>query len=107
MDREYVFNEIKECLAHVLTNTATAILFGSQARGDYRPDSDWDVLIIIDTKESVSYEDIGRISLPIYSLAAELDVEINPVIISLKDWERRNFIPLYKNIKSEGVKIWG
>lgn len=107
MHRDHIFKEIKACLANVLNDRATAILFGSQARGDYRPDSDWDLLIILHNRGSIGYEDIGRLSLPLYSLAAELDVEINPVIINLDDWEKRNFHPLYQNIKSEGVRIWG
>ncbi len=30
---------------------AEAYLFGSRARGDYRQDSDWDVLILVDNQE--------------------------------------------------------
>ena len=34
------------------------ILFGSRARGDYKEDSDWDILIV--TEEKLDKKDTGR-----------------------------------------------
>lgn len=107
MEREEIFKKIIHCLTSILNEDATAILFGSQARGDYRPESDWDLLIILEKKESLNYEEIGSISFPLYCLSAEINIELNPIIISKSDWEKRSFIPLYNNIKKEGIKIWG
>ena len=47
------------------------ILFGSRARGDYREDSDWDILIVteekLDTRRKITfwYEIYRRIDLPV------------------------------------------
>jgi predicted nucleotidyltransferase len=39
-----VLESIRQSLAQHLPSGGRAVLFGSQARGDARPDSDWDIL---------------------------------------------------------------
>ena len=46
---------------HAKDANAEAFLFGSRARGDYRKDSDWDILILIDSnKDTNEIEDDFR-----------------------------------------------
>ena len=45
MDKHILDNTKQTLLLH-LPQKAEAILYGSQARGDERPDSDWDILVI-------------------------------------------------------------
>ena len=47
MSRKDIVNQISQAIRRV-DPTATAILYGSEARGDARPDSDIDVLILLD-----------------------------------------------------------
>jgi len=47
MRRTEVVNQISKAI-HQVAPTATAILYGSEARGDARIDSDIDVLILLD-----------------------------------------------------------
>ena len=42
--REYILQSIKEKSAKIMPVNAKVILFGSQARGDYREDSDWCII---------------------------------------------------------------
>jgi predicted nucleotidyltransferase len=81
-----------------------AILFGSKARGDSRPWSDIDILIVAD-------RDDWRLSHAISTLAArvslEYDVLIGPRVIGQERWERmkqRRF-GLYQNIVAEGIPL--
>ena len=84
---------------------ATLILYGSYARGDYRPDSDIDVLVLID-KDKVTYEDQKRIGSPLYHIELETGIIISPMIFSRKSWESKHHItPFYKNVTREGKKL--
>mgnify|MGYP002673241882 CR=1 FL=1 len=50
--KEHILAAIHKCLAKNLPASGKAILFGSQARGTAREDSDWDILIILDKENS-------------------------------------------------------
>lgn len=107
MTRAEIINSIKTTVSRTLPVGASVILFGSQARGDNSADSDWDLLILLKGEESVSMTERGRLIFPIYELAAELDIDINPIVFSTGEWDNRNFTPFYKNVLTDGIKIWG
>ena len=64
------------------------ILFGSQARGDVRPDSDFDVLVI---KESD--EPRYRRSVPLYVALADLPVEVEVMVYTPEEVEEWSQVP--------------
>jgi predicted nucleotidyltransferase len=79
-------------------------LFGSKARGDSRPWSDIDILIIV--KEE-SWPLRGDISILAADVSLEYDVLIGPRVIGQERWERmkeRRF-SLYQNIAAEGIPL--
>ena len=81
---------------------ATLILYGSYARGDYRDESDLDLLVIVDKKE-ITRSDQKRIKYPLYDIEFETGIIISPVVLSKKDWESKHRItPFYDNISREG-----
>lgn len=88
---------------------AEIVLFGSQARGDKRDESDWDILILTDYP--VSFEIEQRFRHHLFELELELGeafstfVYSNPIAIG-SDWEMRHSVtPLYQNISLEGIRI--
>jgi uncharacterized protein len=79
------------------------ILFGSQARGDARPDSDIDVLVVL--KGAVNPgEEIKRTS----QIRAKLSLK-NDAVISCLFMDENRFInrngPLLRNIRKEGIAV--
>lgn len=81
-----------------------AWLFGSQARGTARQDSDWDILILID-KDRITLEDYGKYAYPFQELGWDIDAMVSPIVYTKKDWERSSFTPFYKNVMQDRIKL--
>lgn len=95
---------IRQLGKEILPENAKLLLFGSQARDDARPDSDWDLLILLDG-EKVSNNDFDRWVYPFVSLGWSLGVEINPVVYTFDEWRQRQITPFYKNVMKERVEL--
>ncbi|MEH2796426.1 nucleotidyltransferase domain-containing protein [Segatella copri] len=105
-EHEHTLTVIRECLAKNMPNNGKAILFGSQARGTARDDSDWDILVILD-KEELLPSDYDNVTYPLVMLGWELGKEINPVMYSAKEWQKYKNSLFYKNVEKDGIKLWG
>lgn len=81
---------------------AQVVLFGSRARGDAGPDSDWDLLILLDGP--VSPERAAAIRQRLSDLGRENGVFLSAVIHSQADWQsaRLRALPLHENVTREG-----
>ncbi len=84
--------------------TAEVILFGSRARGSARPDSDWDVLVLLDGEVTANREQALFSSLFRVELITE---EIFSVLVYEKTYWHKILIdsPLYENVNREGVTL--
>jgi predicted nucleotidyltransferase len=79
------------------------ILYGSQARGDARDDSDIDVLVVL--KDSFEYgEMLRRTSDLVASLSLENDVVISRAFTSKADYQKSR-MPFLMNVRCEGIRI--
>jgi len=82
---------------------AQVILFGSRARGDYHPASDWDLLILIsDHLYSKAFK--YQLWNELYQLELDNEVVINSLIRAKKEWAKRSITSLHDTITKEGIK---
>ena len=81
---------------------AKVYLYGSRARGTMKPDSDWDLLILLN-KDKIT-DDIERnVTYPLYDLEFEIGEVISPMVYSEKEWNSKHSItPFYSNVMREG-----
>ena len=84
---------------------AEAYLFGSRARGDHRPDSDWDILILID-EDKVTMDIENKFRDDLYELELESGQVISIFIYPKEYWESTlAYSPLYENVSQEGIQL--
>ncbi|MBR6445092.1 MAG: nucleotidyltransferase domain-containing protein [Prevotella sp.] len=104
MRRPEVVQQISQAIRRA-DPTATAILYGSEARGDARPDSDIDVLILLDGDKLNLKREMDMAG-PLNEIEWKTGVLISPLIMLRKQWENRPFkTPFYVNVMNEGVRI--
>ena len=104
MKRPEVVQSLKAVL-HKVAPDATAILYGSEARGEARKDSDIDVLILLD-KDKITLRDRQAITYPLYDVELETGVMISPKIFSKQQWNNQLAItPFYYNVMNEGIVL--
>ena len=81
------------------------ILFGSQARGDAREDSDWDLLVVLNTEKRNFNEDYDKYAYPFAKLGLKYNAPMSIQLFTTKDWEKQKPSIFYKNIEKEGIEI--
>lgn len=104
MQSEKIIQAICHKVKEILPDDSTAILYGSQARGDAHDGSDWDVLILL-SKDRVQLDDYDVYSYPLREMGWELGEDINPILYTKKNWEKESYTPFYKNVTEEGIVL--
>jgi predicted nucleotidyltransferase len=89
---------------HQVEPTAEVILFGSRARGSARPDSDWDILVLLDGEVTPAREQA------IFSLLSVIELTYGEVFSTLiyenVYWQQTlKGSPLYQNVNQEGLLL--
>jgi predicted nucleotidyltransferase len=104
MRRPDIVNQISQAIQRVAP-TATAILYGSEARGDARNDSDIDVLILLDGDKLTLKQEM-EVTGPLNEIEWQTGVLVSPTVMLRKQWENMPFkTPFYINVMNEGVRI--
>ena len=90
------------------TYLKSVILYGSYARGDFSEDSDIDIMILLDLDDMLIKNYRHELSGITYDFNMDYDIDIKPIAKSQEHFEMwEETYPFYKNVKSEGVKLFG
>jgi predicted nucleotidyltransferase len=102
MERERLLREIRARLEEAHGDRlAGVVLYGSEARGDAREDSDVDLLVLL--KGPVRYlADLRRSIEAVYPLVLEIERPIHPDPVDVEDFEAAEY-PLYREARAEGI----
>lgn len=79
------------------------VLYGSRARGTPPPDSDVDVLVLLEGPVRLG-RDVHTAVAAIYPLQLETDAPIHTVPVDAADYEAQDFA-LYRNARKEGIAL--
>jgi predicted nucleotidyltransferase len=101
-------------LNHFPDQLQQLILFGSQARDEATPESDIDILVVVNWDEQPLSD--GRYVVPFnnplwrqivelaYDLSLEYGIILSPVVMSDKRFQQ--WSPLNNHIKQDGIELW-
>lgn len=104
-----ILNKIAKVYESVYgTDIVSILLYGSYARGDYQKDSDIDIVAIVQGNR----EELQAKLKQVWDASADLELEygtiVSPTVIPYEEFEKyKDDLPYYRNIQSEGVKIYG
>ena len=103
MKRTNIVDSIAKIL-HQVAPDSKAILYGSEARGDARPDSDIDVLIILPDDHNTYARRKIEITESLYDIELSTGVSVSPLIVLKSFWERMK-TPFTCNVAKDGILL--
>ena len=89
-------------------DVASAILFGSRARGDYRSDSDADIAVVLKGEAGEFFDTQRVLSGIAYDVLLDTDIRIQALPIWQTEWDHPDGYSnpyLLRNIRREGIAL--
>lgn len=103
-NRSYLLKRIIEVVNNIAPD-AEIYLYGSQAKGKAKKMSDWDLLILLNSK-NVSFQFETKLMDDFYDVEVDTGEIISPMIYTKKEWqEQYSLTSFFENIITEGFRI--
>jgi len=101
---ESMLKRVQEEVHSVLPG-AEIILYGSRARGDAGPVSDWDFVILVD--QPLDRDLITKVKNCLYDLELETDTVLSSIIRTREEWQspRYSVLPFKRMVEQEGISL--
>ncbi|MDH5396856.1 MAG: nucleotidyltransferase domain-containing protein [Cyclobacteriaceae bacterium] len=100
-DQHDILNRIKEIVLD-RDPSAKIYLYGSRAKGTMKPDSDWDLLILLNI-DQVTTDLEKSVTHPLYDLEFETGEVISPMVYSEREWNTKYSVtPFYSSVMNDG-----
>ena len=99
MEQSQIINRITELGKRILPEGASLWLYGSRARGDAHPDSDYDLLILLN-KDVLTLDDY-RQSIPLRQLGWSINETISPQVYSKAEWKKYHYTLFHDNVEQD------
>ena len=108
-ENNVIIAEIVEEIRKLLKGDIHKImLYGSCARGDFDSESDIDIMIIMNCKREEICHYRKQVSKVASRIGLENDIEISLLLRDRSTFEQSgDVLPFYKNIKREGIALYG
>ncbi|MCD7745687.1 MAG: nucleotidyltransferase domain-containing protein [Lachnospiraceae bacterium] len=83
------------------------ILYGSYARGDFTPDSDVDIMLLVDLPDEKMEVYSDALSELGYEYNVNYDIWVMPVVKNIRHFQYwASAYPFYRNVQTEGVVVY-
>ena len=106
MKREEVIDKLQKVAYQVLPKGSALYLYGSRARGDYREDSDWDLLALL-PEQNMSKDDKLNLSYDFWEQGQLINQDFNAFVYTQNEWNSAHPSLFKYNVQNERIKIWG
>jgi predicted nucleotidyltransferase len=101
---EGIINRVEKAIRSLVPD-AEIILYGSHARGDAGPLSDWDFLILV--RQPVDPKLTIEIRNKLYDVELETDTVLSCIVRTRKEWDspRYSVLPFKRVVEREGILV--
>lgn len=91
----------RKLLEHEGIHVKEMIVYGSRVSGKFKPESDIDVCVVVQSLKVNRIQEGTRLHL----LALQVDPLIEPVVFSLEQYRKDKTSPLLHEIREKGIKV--